>query len=64
MADGLCTYHLASAPHGHLVRDTCGSMTEIAGEVFSDLAATASTRHGFTIDPHRFAVTGRCSRCR
>jgi Fe2+ or Zn2+ uptake regulation protein len=39
-------------------------MTEIAGEVFSDPAATASTRYGFNIDPHRFAVTGRCARCR
>jgi len=63
LGHGPATYHLASATHGHLVCEACGSMTEVPDEMFQDLAATASTRYGFAIDPHRFAVTGRCASC-
>lgn len=57
------TYHLASAAHGHLVCEECGSMTEVPDGMFRDLAATARTRYGFAVNPHHFAVTGRCSTC-
>jgi Fe2+ or Zn2+ uptake regulation protein len=58
------TYQLASAAHGHLVCARCGSMTEVLGALFADLAQTADERYGFAIDPHRFAVTGLCADCR
>jgi Fe2+ or Zn2+ uptake regulation protein len=32
--------------------------------MFAELARTAQARYGFTIQPHRFAVTGLCARCR
>ena len=38
-------------------------MTEVPDEIFADLTQTAWTRYGFTIQPHRFAVTGLCSGC-
>ncbi len=38
-------------------------MTEVPDGMFRDLPATASTRYGFEVDPHDFAVTGRCSTC-
>jgi len=58
------TYHLASAAHGHLVCESCGTMTEVPDEMFAGLVRAASSDYGFTINPHRFAVTGRCANCR
>jgi len=61
--EGRATYHLASAAHGHLVCEKCGSMTEVPDDMFRDLVSSARAEYGFTINPHRFAVTGRCSNC-
>ena len=63
LSHGPATYHLASAAHGHLVCEHCGSMTEVPGQIFGDLAAATQARYGFVINPHHFAVTGRCSDC-
>jgi Fur family transcriptional regulator, ferric uptake regulator len=63
LGHGPATYHLASAAHGHLVCEKCGSMTEVPQELFAGLAEQASKRYGFAINPHRFAVTGRCASC-
>jgi Fur family transcriptional regulator, ferric uptake regulator len=63
LRDGPATYHLASAAHGHLVCEKCGSMTEVPDDMFRDLISSARTRYGFAINPHRFAMTGRCASC-
>jgi Fur family transcriptional regulator, ferric uptake regulator len=63
LGGGPATYHLASAAHGHLVCEQCGAMTEVPDEIFASLVQVAGTRYGFTINPHRFAVTGRCANC-
>lgn len=63
LGSGPATYHLASAAHGHLVCEKCGSMTEVPDGMFADLISAARDRYGFTINPHRFAVTGRCANC-
>jgi len=63
LGHGPATYHLASATHGHLVCEQCGSMTEVPDELFGNLAETARQQYGFAIDPHRFAVTGLCDGC-
>ena len=63
LGHGPATYHLASAAHGHLVCEKCGSMTEVPQDLFVGLAEQARERYGFAIDPHRFAVTGRCASC-
>ena len=63
LGNGAATYHLATAAHGHLVCEQCGTMTEVPDEIFTDLVRVASTDYGFTINPHRFAVTGRCATC-
>jgi Fe2+ or Zn2+ uptake regulation protein len=39
-------------------------MTEVPDEMFADLIHIASTDYDFAINPHRFAVTGRCATCR
>jgi Fur family transcriptional regulator, ferric uptake regulator len=64
LGGGPATYHLASAAHGHLVCEQCGTMIEVPDEIFTDLVRVASTEYGFAINPHRFAVTGRCATCR
>src|ERR1700678_3466909 len=63
LGGGPATYHLASAPHGHLVCERCGTMIEVPDEIFADLVRVASGEYGFAINPHRFAVTGRCAEC-
>jgi Fe2+ or Zn2+ uptake regulation protein len=63
LGHGPATYHLASVTHGHFVCEACGATYEAPDEVFSDLADVASDRYGFGIDPHHFAVLGRCAKC-
>jgi Fur family transcriptional regulator, ferric uptake regulator len=63
LGDGPATYHLASAAHGHLVCEKCGSMTEVPDDMFRDLVRSARARYGFVINPNRFAVTGHCANC-
>jgi len=63
LGNGPATYHLATASHGHLVCEKCGTMTEVPDGIFNDLVRAAVSHYGFTINPHRFAVTGRCANC-
>lgn len=63
LGGGPATYHLASAAHGHLVCEQCGTMIEVPDEIFADLVRLAGAEYGFAINPHRFAVTGRCVNC-
>jgi Fe2+ or Zn2+ uptake regulation protein len=63
LGTGPATYHLASAAHGHLVCEQCGTMIEVPYELFADLVQVAGCEYGFTINPHRFAVTGLCANC-
>ena len=60
---GPATYHLATAVHGHFVCEECGKLIEVPDTMFDDLAEDARTRFGFTIDPHHFAMLGRCADC-
>jgi len=60
---GPATYHLASAAHGHLVCEKCGTMTEVPDQIFAELVRVAGAEYGFAINPHHFAVTGRCAGC-
>jgi len=63
LGEGPATYHLASAAHGHLVCEKCSSMTEVPDDMFRALINSARDEYGFAINPHRFAVTGRCANC-
>ena len=60
---GPATYHLAASAHGHLVCEECGATVDVADTMFSSLARDAKADYGFTIDPHHFAVPGRCANC-
>ena len=63
LGSGPATYHLATASHGHLACEQCGTMTEVPDEIFAGLTRAAEAAYGFAINPHRFAVTGRCAGC-
>jgi Fur family ferric uptake transcriptional regulator len=63
LGHGPATYHLASAPHGHFVCEECGAMVEVPDSLFAGLAETAQSEFGFVIDPHHFAMLGRCADC-
>jgi Fe2+ or Zn2+ uptake regulation protein len=63
LGSGPATYHLASAAHGHLVCEKCATMIEVPDEIFAGLVRVAVADYGFAINPHRFAVTGRCAKC-
>jgi Fe2+ or Zn2+ uptake regulation protein len=60
---GPATYHLARSVHGHFVCEECGTLIEVPESMFSGLAEQASSEFGFTIDPHHFAMLGRCADC-
>ncbi len=63
LGHGPATYHLASELHGHFVCEDCGTLFEAPDSLFSSLAALALAEHDFHIDPHQFAVLGRCAAC-
>jgi Fe2+ or Zn2+ uptake regulation protein len=63
LGHGPATYQLASHSHAHLICDECGKRVEAHDELFSELARKAQSQLGFTIDPHHFAVLGRCADC-
>lgn len=64
LGHGPATYHLASSAHGHLVCESCGTMIEVPSRLFGELARRAEAEFGFVVDPHHFAVLGRCRSCR
>jgi Fur family transcriptional regulator, ferric uptake regulator len=63
LGHGPATYHLAPAVHGHLVCERCGVEYEAPDELFRSLGQSVMARFGFEIDPHHFAVLGRCAAC-
>lgn len=63
LGHGAATYHLAATPHGHLVCSDCGLTIEVPDELFRQLGRRVLTDYGFSIDPHHFAMIGRCAGC-
>jgi Fur family ferric uptake transcriptional regulator len=63
LGHGPATYQLASLAHAHLICEGCGATIEAPDELFRGLAKTARTTLGFSIDPHHFAILGRCASC-
>jgi Fur family ferric uptake transcriptional regulator len=63
LGHGPATYHLAPTTHCHLVCEACGTVLEVGDQLFSALATVTLEEFGFTIDPHHFAMRGRCRDC-
>jgi len=63
LGHGPATYQLAGHTHAHFICERCGRRLEAPDEMFAELAARAVDRLGFRIDPHHFAILGRCADC-
>ncbi len=57
------TYHLAGQAHHHAVCGGCGVVVEVPADVLDGAAERLRTELGFTLDPHHFALEGRCAAC-
>ena len=60
---GAATYHLAEGAHSHFVCEVCGATFEAPDALFHSLSKNAKAQFGFAINPHHFAVYGRCQDC-
>ena len=63
LGHGPATYQLASSAHAHFICESCGATMEGADELFQGLARPVKAKLGFSIDPHHFAILGRCAGC-
>jgi len=63
LGHGPATYQLASLAHAHLICSECGTTIEAPDQLFGELALTIRATLGFRIDPHHFAMLGRCAAC-
>lgn len=63
LGHGPATYQLASLAHAHFICEECGRRFEASDDLFRGLARAAKARLGFSIDPHHFAILGRCAEC-
>ena len=63
LGHGPATYHLATNAHSHFVCEECNTAFEAPDELFQTLSKNARTQFGFEINPHHFAVLGRCKNC-
>jgi Fur family transcriptional regulator, ferric uptake regulator len=63
MGHGPAKYQLAASAHAHFICEACGATIEAPDELFGDLARSVKNKTGFSIDPHHFAIFGRCRRC-
>jgi Fe2+ or Zn2+ uptake regulation protein len=63
LGHGPATYQLASLAHAHFVCGECGAVIDAPDELFRGLARSTKAKLGFSIDPHHFAILGRCARC-
>ena len=63
LGHGPATYHLAASAHSHFVCEECNTSFEAPDELFITLSKSANDRFGFEINPHHFAIFGRCRDC-
>ncbi|HTT92180.1 MAG TPA: transcriptional repressor [Acidimicrobiales bacterium] len=63
LGHGPATYQLASLAHGHFICEVCGVTIEAPDQLFQGLSRTVKSKLGFSIDPHHFAILGRCAAC-
>ena len=63
LGHGRAVYHLTDQLHQHAVCEACGAVVEVHDDVMRDVQARLRRDTGFEIDPHHFALVGRCAHC-
>jgi Fe2+ or Zn2+ uptake regulation protein len=63
LGHGPAVYHPTDNPHQHLVCAHCDTVIQVPDALFGELAAGVHAEYRFTIDPHHFALLGRCEDC-
>lgn len=63
LGHGPAVYDVSPVGHFHLVCEVCGAVTESPDALLGAFARSLKSRYGFSIDPHHFAIAGRCQNC-
>lgn len=63
LGHGRAVYHLTDRLHQHAVCEDCGAVVELPEDVLDDVRARLRRETGFQVDPHHFALVGRCRGC-
>ncbi len=63
LGHGRAVYHLTERLHHHAVCEDCGAVVELPNDVLDDVQARLRRETGFEVDPHHFALVGRCRQC-
>lgn len=63
LAHGPATYRRVSGPTIAIVCEGCGAVAELDAQDYRSLARRAKERHGMTLVPGHFSLTGWCDRC-
>ena len=63
LGHGPAVYDVSPVGHFHLVCEVCGEVTESPDALLASFARSLKSRYGFSIDPHHFAIAGRCQHC-
>ena len=63
LGHGRAVYHLTDRMHQHAVCEACGAVVELPDDVLGEVQARLRRETGFEIDPHHFALVGRCAHC-
>ncbi|HEX4904268.1 MAG TPA: Fur family transcriptional regulator [Acidimicrobiales bacterium] len=63
LGHGRAVYHLTDRLHQHAVCEDCGAVVELPDDVLDDVRARLRRETGFEVDPHHFALVGRCGGC-
>lgn len=63
MGHGRAVYHLTDRMHQHAVCEDCGAVVELPDDVLHDVQQRLRRETGFEVDPHHFALVGRCQHC-
>lgn len=63
LGHGRAVYHLTDHLHQHAVCEACGAVVELSDDVLQDVQVRLRRETGFEIDPHHFALVGRCAHC-
>jgi Fur family ferric uptake transcriptional regulator len=63
LGHGRAVYHLTDHLHQHAVCEACGMVVELPDDVLRDVVERLARETGFEIDPHHFALVGRCRYC-